>query len=168
MTSLRSDIVAPPRNVSNTELLEWVFARLNAHDARSVAQLWTAQTIEYFPDATCVGPDEIGAWFDEKFAAIEGFNLDVRSIVESGNDVFVHWRMTGRHTGRVMGVAATGKSIDVNGIDHFVLADGKVASNTVVFDQLTFARQIGLMPPDGSRLEAALKFAFNLKTRALT
>ena len=38
-------------------------------------------------------------------------------------------------------------------------------SNTVVFDQMTFARQVGLLPPDGSGADKALKAAFNAKTR---
>jgi hypothetical protein len=36
--------------------------------------------------------------------------------------------------------AGTGKEIELDGTDHFVLCDGKVVTNTVVFDQMTFAR----------------------------
>ncbi|CAM3726079.1 ester cyclase [Smaragdicoccus niigatensis] len=153
---------------SNTEQLKWVFERLNAHDTDSLRAVWNDQTVEYFPDRTCYGADEIAQWFEEKFAAIEGFRLEVISMVDSGNDALVHWRMTGRHVGTVLGVSGTGRSIEVDGIDHFVLKDGFVVSNTVVYDQLLFARQIGLMPPDGSPLERVLKTAFNAKTRALS
>lgn len=87
------------------------------------------------------------------------------AIAESGDDALVHWRMTGRHVGLLLGIAGTGKNIELDGIDHFVLRDGKVASNTVVFDQMKFARQVGLLPPDGSVTDKALKTAFNAKTR---
>lgn len=154
-----------PVGVTHTELLQWVFGRINAHDVASLRAFWTDDTVEYFPDATCRGPDEVAAYFSDKFAGIEGFRLDVVAIAESGDDVLVHWRMTGRHTGTVLGVAATGKPLELDGIDHFVLRDGRVLTNTVTFDQMAFARQVGLLPPDGSAADRALKAAFNARTR---
>ena len=43
--------------------------------------------------------------------------------------------------------------------------DGKMASNFVVFDQMEVGRQLGLLPPDGSPPDRALKAAFNAKTK---
>lgn len=157
--------LVPPRNVATTELLRWLFDRLNEHDITSMRQLWTVSTVEDFPDATCRGADEVAAYFAEKFAAIEAFHLEVLAIAESGDNALVHWRMTGRHIGRLLGIAGTGNEIELDGIDHFVLSDGKIATNTVVFDQMKFARQVGLLPPDGSVADKALKAAFNAKTR---
>lgn len=65
-------------------------------------------------------------------------------------DVFAHWHLTGRHIGRLNGIAPTGRSISLDGIDHFVV-DDVIASNTVMFDHLEFARQIGMLPAGGSR-----------------
>ncbi|MGA8045739.1 MAG: ester cyclase [Dermatophilaceae bacterium] len=156
--------VSPPSNVTNTELLRWMFDRINDHDVASMRQLWTASTVEFLPDATCRGDDEVAAYFADKFAAIADFRLEVLAIAEWGEDALVHWRMTGRHTGHLLGVAGTGKKIELDGIDHFVLRDGKVVTNTVVFDQMKFARQVGLLPRDGSVADKALKAAFNAKT----
>lgn len=158
---------ALPVDVTSTELLRWVFERINAHDVVSLRPFWTEETVEYFPDATCRGADEVAAYFSDKFAAIENFHLDVVAIAESGDDVLVHWRLTGRHTGTLLGVAATGKTLEIDGSDHFVLRDGRALSNTVVFDQMAFARQVGLMPPDGSAVDRALKAAFNATTRTV-
>ena len=63
------------------------------------------------------------------------------------------------------GIAPTGNPVELDGIDHFVIRDGKVESNFVVFDQLQFARQIGMMPADGSTADRAMNAAFNAKTR---
>ena len=147
--------LVPARDLGTTELLRWLIDRLNEHDIPSMRQLWTVSTVEHFPDATCRGADEVAAYFADKFAAIEDFHLEVLAIAESGDDALVHWRMTGRHIGRLLGIAGTGKEIELDGIDHFVLRDGKIATNTVVFDQMKFARQVGLLPPDGSVGEGA-------------
>jgi hypothetical protein len=50
-------------------------------------------------------------------------------------------------------------------MDHFVLRDGRVVSNFVVFDQLQYARAIGMMPPDASAGDKAMKAAFNARTK---
>jgi hypothetical protein len=34
-------------------------------------------------------------------------------------------------------------------MDLIYMEDGLVAGNTVYFDQLTFARQVGMLPPGG-------------------
>ncbi|MFC9358560.1 ester cyclase [Rhodococcus sp. NPDC057014] len=62
-------------------------------------------------------------------------------------DVLVHWRLTGRHVGTFVGVAATGRRIEFEGFDHCVIAGGKVVTNTVRYDQMEFARQFKLYRP---------------------
>lgn len=73
--------------------------------------------------------------------------------------------MTGTHSGPLLGVEPTGKALAIDGIDHFVMRDGKVVSNFVVVDQLQYARQIGMMPPDGSAPDRAMKGVFNARTK---
>jgi hypothetical protein len=46
-----------------------------------------------------------------------------------------------------------------------VIRDGKIVSNFVVFDQMQYARQLGMMPPEGSPGDRAVKAAFNAKTK---
>jgi limonene-1,2-epoxide hydrolase len=157
-----------PEDVTTVELLRWVFDRLNDHDVASLRRFWTPETVEYFPDATCRGADEVASYFEDKFANIEAFHLEPLAIVVDGDDALVHWRMTGRHVGPVLGIEGTGRSIELHGIDHFVLGEATVISNTVVFDQLSFARKVGLLPEDRSALDRALKAAFNTRTRLLT
>lgn len=156
----------PPAGASIPTLLEWVFDRINDHDIPSLRKAWTPQTRLYFPDEHCVGDEQIARYFAGKIAAIEGFRMEVVSIAATGSDGYVHWRMTGTHVGNLVGIAATGRQISLDGMDHFVIEDGKVVDNTVVFDQLEFARQVGLVPADGSAPDRLMKGAFNLATRA--
>jgi hypothetical protein len=65
----------------------------------------------------------------------------------------------------LLGIAPTGKKLTIDGMDHFVIGDGSVRSNFIVFDQMQYARQIGMMPPDGSSADKAVKGAFNARTR---
>ena len=156
---------SPPASATNGELIRWSFEVLNTRDVTPLRQFWTADTVERFPDRSCHGADEIAAYFEEVLAALPDFNMEVRGLVEQGEHVFVQWHLTGTHTGgSFQGIEPTGRSLAIDGIDHFVLSEGKVITNFVVFDQMQFARQIGLMPQDGSGADRALKLAFNAKT----
>lgn len=160
-------IDSPPASGSNVDLLRWSFDRLNHRDLSALRQLWTAETVERFPDRTCVGPDEIAAYFEEALAALPDWHMEVKAIAAEGEDAFVHWRLTGTHLGPVLGVQPTGRPLAVDGMDHFVLRDGKVVSNFVVFDRMQWAQQIGMLPPDGSAADRGAKSLFNLRTRAV-
>jgi predicted ester cyclase len=158
----------PSETATNAELIRWAFDVLNTHDVAPLKPYWNESTRERFPNATCVGPEEIGAYFEATFAAMPDFHIEIVGLAEQGNDVFVQWRITGTHSGAAwQGIAPTGKRLALDGIDHFVVREGKVESNFVVFDQLQFARQIGMMPADGSTADRAMKATFNGKTRLL-
>ncbi|MBI4898157.1 MAG: ester cyclase [Actinobacteria bacterium] len=157
----------PPEGATPEELIRWTFDRINDHDSASLRQLWS-NAVEYFPHAISRGPDEIAAYFDEVFAAMpDDFHLEIVKLIAEGDDVFVRWTMTGTFNGKkFQRIAATGSRIEVGGVDHFVIRDGQIVTNHVTFDQMNFARQLGLLPPHDSLADKGLKSLFNLKTRA--
>ena len=153
-----------PTHASNAELIAWAFGQINRRDVSALRPFWTDDTVERFPDRTCRGEAEIAGYFEEVFAAVPDLHMDVRTISEQGDDVFVHWHLTGTHAGRLFGIAATGKRVAVDGIDHFVVRDGRVVSNFVVFDRMQFAQALGMLPADESRGDRAVKALFNAAT----
>jgi steroid delta-isomerase-like uncharacterized protein len=140
---------------------------INSHDAEALRQAFGPETYERFPTRTVRGADDLVAWWRGVFTALPDVVLTIQGMAENDEgEVFLHWRLTGHHTGGDWeGIAPSGAAIDLDGMDHFTIADGRVASNFVVFDQMQFARQIGLMPADGSRLDAGLKWAYNAVQR---
>ncbi len=158
----------PPAGASSGEIVRWTFEVLDAHDVSALRTMWTDATVERFPSSTVHGADGMAAYFEDLFAALPDLRMRVVALAENGEDVFVRWHMTGTHTGEPFeGLEAAGRALAIDGIDHFVIRDGTIATNFVIFDQMQFARQIGLLPPDGSRADRATKAAFNAKTRLL-
>ena len=151
---------------TNTELAQQVLDAINAHDADALRELWADGVEERFPDKTCHGKEELSAYFKGLWAAMPDFNMQLVSAVEDGETVFARWTLTGTHTGgQFNGIDTTGKSISMVGMDQFTFRDGKMVSNFVVFDQMEVGRQLGLLPPDGSPPDRALKGGFNAKTK---
>ncbi|WP_231137993.1 ester cyclase [Rhodococcus opacus] len=91
------------------------------------------------------------------FAAVTDFAFELISIAESGNDVLVHWHLTGRHVGIFVGASS--------------LPDGESTSRDSTTSssspprcatrQVEIARQIKLLPTDGSIADRAMNGVFN-------
>jgi steroid delta-isomerase-like uncharacterized protein len=155
----------PPAGAGNAELIRWSFEQLNRQDLTALREIWSADIVERFPDRTCNGADAVAGYFEDAFKALPDMRIEPTSVVEQGDDVFVRWRLTGTHQGPVQGIEGTGKSIELDGIDHFVLRDGKIVSNFVVFDQMQYSRQLGILPAQDSAADKAMKAAFNAGTK---
>ncbi|MBJ7348832.1 MAG: ester cyclase [Thermoleophilaceae bacterium] len=157
-------IPVPAADATPGELVRWAIAQINQHDVAPLRDMWEG-TVEYFPGLVCTGPDEISKYFNDLFAAVPDLHLETKGFGEDGENVFFRWQLTGHFSGdSYQGVAATGDALEIDGCDHFVIRDGRVVTNHVVSDQMAFARQIGMLPPDGTLPDRALKGAFNLKT----
>ncbi len=61
--------------------------------------------------------------------------------------------MSGTHLGTYQGIAATGRHFTVETIDFLQIREGKIVHNDVVLDGLEVLRQLGALPPAGSRRE---------------
>ena len=59
------------------------------------------------------------------------------------------FRITGTHSGPLMGVPATGRPISVLATGIFRVVDGKLAENWVNLDALSLMQQIGPVPAPG-------------------
>lgn len=148
------------------ELIRSVFDKLSLRDVDVLYPYWAEDIVEQFPTGTCRGRDEVRDYFAALFAAFPDFEINAVKIAGAGNTVLVRWHATGTFTGAPwMGVEATGSRVELNGTDCFTVRDGKIAENFVVFDQLSFARQIGLLPAEDSALDRMMRSNFNLRTR---
>jgi predicted ester cyclase len=142
------------------------FAVLNRRDADALRAFWAHDVVEVFPYGTVRGQDAVRDAFAETFAAIPDFHIEAEHVAAEGEVVFVKWRITGTFTGAAwQGIEPTGSAIDLHGMDCFTIRDGLVVHNHVVFDQLEFARQIGMLPRAGTRADRATTQAFNAATR---
>ena len=150
---------------SNAERIAAAQEAINRRDYSGVRALSTEDTVCHFPDGTIRGADAIVAYFDDAFVAIPDRRLEILVAVETGDDVITRWRMTGTQDGPFGGLPGTGKPLCMEGFEHFVMRDGKMVSSVVITDQLALARQIGLVPAEGSGPDRAMKAAFGLKTR---
>ena len=144
------------------------FEAMDRRDAAGMAAHWREDGVE---DVVSVGlmrgRDELQAFFASMFAAMPDARTTVTRLVAGEQSCAVEWRLEGTFDGApYMGIEPTGKHVELRGLDLLELEDGELVSNTAYSDGIGFARQLGMLPPDGSGPDRAMKGAFNALTKA--
>jgi steroid delta-isomerase-like uncharacterized protein len=144
------------------------FDAIANRDTRAMKSHWRADGVDdLVPHGVLRGHGEIAAFFSELFAAVPDLETTVTRVVAGEREAAVEWRMTGHFSGGpFQGIDPTGRRIEMRGLDLLEIEDGAIVGNTAYYDGMSFARQIGLMPPEDSGAERAMKSAFNTATRA--
>jgi steroid delta-isomerase-like uncharacterized protein len=139
------------------------FDALSERDAQKMASHWDAEGVEdIIVFGIFRGPDEVRAFFDELFAAVPDAETTVERVVSDDRHAVVQWRLRGTFSGgRFQGLDPVGKTVTMRGCDVLEVEDGRIMRNTAYSDGLDFARQVGLLPAQGSGVEKALYGAFN-------
>jgi glyoxylase-like metal-dependent hydrolase (beta-lactamase superfamily II)/predicted ester cyclase len=167
--SAAKDARTPRRSKAETEkLVRAYFDAIDRHDVDRAVAMWTPGGREHVRgqvDATA--PAGLRAFIGGMVAAMPDLRMEVVRTTTEADRCAVQWRMTGTFAGPepFNGIEPTGARIELEGCDVLVVADGLIQSNDAFTDSLTFARQIGMMPPQASRAEQRLTGAFNAKTR---
>jgi steroid delta-isomerase-like uncharacterized protein len=114
------------------------------------------------------GVSAVRAFFTEIFAAMPDFTIKVLGLASDDELAVVQWRAKGTFTGTpFQGIHATGRHIELRGVDVMRLEQCKLKHNTIYYDGLAFARQIGMLPREGTLADKAMTTAFNARTDAI-
>lgn len=91
--------------------------------------------------------DGVKEFFRMYRAAFPDLRMDAQDVLTSGDKVVARVKAAGTHQGELMGMPATGRSMDVQLIDIVRFGDdGLAREHWGVFDALTMMQQLGLVP----------------------
>ena len=80
------------------------------------------------------------------FAAFPDLHITTCDQIAEGNKVMKIWTAKSTHKGDFLGIPATGKEIVVQGIEMFLIVDGKIAELWGSMDNLGMLQQLGVVP----------------------
>lgn len=83
------------------------------------------------------GPEQLDVvikQIETSHSAFSNFSVEILHGVEDGEMIAIHWQSTGTHTGKYMGVPPTGRTVVVSGAAFIRHADGKILTETTVWD----------------------------------
>ena len=104
------------------------------------------------------------AFVEMALAAAPDLRMTIEDTVAAGDKVVSRVTMTGTHTGPMQGFAPTGRRFSVGyiAIEHYG-PDGRCIEEWANSDDIALSRQIGALPPAGSRTERAVQKLFALR-----
>jgi len=134
------------------ELLDTYVERYNAGDLDGVMDLYADDAVQGMPDGIFQGREAIRIRLANELQAIPDVTHTVVSFIEQGDAFADEWNFVGTQTGELTlpdgsVLPPTGKRVEVNGMEVVrVGPDGKIVLNTLYFDNLAVAAQLGLVP----------------------
>jgi steroid delta-isomerase-like uncharacterized protein len=150
-------------------IMQSSFAAITAKDLTALSATHHPDIVE---DFIVLGPIEgkesVRAFFAELFAAVPDLVFEAENVMGVDATTAVgQWKMRGTFDGGpFQGIEPTGRVIDLRGIDVMVFEDGLLRHNTIYYDGLSFARQVGLLPAAGSRADRGMLATFNAAAKA--
>lgn len=97
------------------------------------------------PDQELYGPDGLEGLFAAYRAAFPDLNIEIEELIVAGDKTVMSFAFTGTHKGDLMGIEATDKQVNVNGIVISRFEEGKIVEEWEILDQLTMFQQLGLV-----------------------
>jgi predicted SnoaL-like aldol condensation-catalyzing enzyme len=92
------------------------------------------------------GPEGVARLGEVLHGGVTEMRLPIEEVVAEGDRVLVRLRFQGRHTGDLMGLAPSGRSIDIAVMDLFRIVDGRLVEHWALLDNLGLLKQVGALP----------------------
>jgi steroid delta-isomerase-like uncharacterized protein len=146
-------------------------AYFEAHERRdldTVISLWEpGGTARIVGVVEMTDPSQLRAYFQSLYDAFPDFQLRITSITAQDERAWVRWAITGTFAGPAsfQGFEPTGARLSIEGADLMEVHDGRVHRIDAYTDNMTIARQLGVLPPADSPTEQRMTKAMNLRTR---
>jgi hydroxyacylglutathione hydrolase len=154
---------------TTSETAKQYFAALDAHDLDAATALWEPGAIDRMvgEGLNLPAPDGVREYFGALFAAFPDFRFEILEMTTARERTAVRWcaRATFAGPGSFQGFEPNGARIEVEGCDVVRVKDGRIVGNDAYFDGASLARQLGFLPPAGSRAEVRLAQLANVGTR---
>jgi len=143
------------------------YEAMDKRDVNAMVALWAEDGVEdVVPIGVIRGREELRTFLSELFAAMPDARTTITRVIAGEQDCAVEWRLEGTFDGApFMGLEPTGSRVELREVSVMEVKDGEIVGITAYFDGASYARQIRLLPPDGSGADRAMKGAFNAVTK---
>jgi steroid delta-isomerase-like uncharacterized protein len=124
----------------------------NQGNLATIDELTAADFVNHDPsDPTeAHGPEGAKAFITAYRTAFPDLHITIEDTIADGDQVVFRWTSRGTHRGDLMGLAPTGKQVEVTGISIDRYEGDKIAESWSNWDTLGLMRQLGAAPAPGS------------------
>ncbi len=141
------------------EIAQAYFDALAAHDLDAAVGAWRPGAIDRIVgDRDLVAPEGLREYFGGLFRAFPDFALTVKDSTAQGDRIAVRWHATGTFAGpgELNGFAPNHGRVAFDGCDVLTVEDDLIVDGEAFADSGDVARQLGLLPANGSPAQLRL------------
>jgi steroid delta-isomerase-like uncharacterized protein len=136
---------------AHRKLLDRYVELYNAGDLDGVMDLYAEDSVQNMPDGSFHGRSAIRERLASELNGFTDVNHTVRSFLEQGDGFADEWTFEGTHTRAFLlpdgtELPPTGKRVEIAGMEFVQVRDGKVVVNTLYYDNMAVAVQLGVVP----------------------
>lgn len=131
-------------NIENKTVIQNMLELIRKGDTENVNKYFATNWVNHDPSLPPLKGLEGARQLIALWKSFSNLNLTIEDSVTQGDRVAMRFTVSGTHTGPFMGIAPTGRTINVTGTGIFRVVDGKATDNWVNFDALGLFQQLGL------------------------
>jgi steroid delta-isomerase-like uncharacterized protein len=117
---------------------------INGKNLDLVRELGTPDEVDH--PAGARGPEEIRQFFELLYAAFPDLRVDVHDVIGEGDLLAARVSYSGTHQGELLGIPATGRYVQTDGVDFFRMQDARLAEHWGGADSTSLFQQLGVLP----------------------
>ena len=106
-----------------------VYQWLEAWREKDLALLDELFTQDYAVNGNVIGPEGVKQAVQFLHAVFADISVELHELVAEDDKVAARWTVRGRQVGDFMGIAPTGKYVELQGINIYRVRDGKLSAN---------------------------------------
>jgi len=118
----------------------------NARRPELIDDLFRKDFILRTREGRLFGPDGYRHFYTLYIKAFPDLKLTIDDLISEGDRVVCLYTATGTHSGQIMDIAPTGKTITTKGVVITRFSEGKMSESWHFHDDLTLMQEIGALP----------------------
>ena len=123
---------------------------LNKGNLALIDELFSPDYVDHNPvPGIAAGSEGLKQMFAMFRSAFSDLRITVEDLIAEDDKVVGRVAARGTHRGELMGIAATGKQIDMGEIHIFRVVGGKAAEHWGISDDMGMMQQLGVLPAPG-------------------
>jgi steroid delta-isomerase-like uncharacterized protein len=118
---------------------------VNQQNLDAIDEIYTADCVWHQPDQDLQGSEQAWRFLVMYLSAFPDTHVSVEDVIAEGDKVVTRIRLRGTHRAELMGIAPTGKPIEVKGITIHRIEGDKIVEQWQSHDDLGLMQQIDAM-----------------------
>ena len=138
----------------NKAIVRKMIEAINSQNLTLWDELMTPNFVVHMHAQKIQGLESNKQFIKDEIKSFPDLHVTIEDIIAEGDKVWVRLKETATHTGEYRGIAPTGKKLSYMVVAIWRIVDGKCVEGWIVYDQMDFLKQLGVIEYKGFPDEA--------------